>query len=1080
MTTGDRLRRYMDSRQFDGGELRSFVVRYWPAILIVALVALAAGLRLWDLGGRSIHHDESIHIKFAWDIVQGGAYNHDPVYHGPFQYYGTAATFFIFGDSDYTSRLFPALFGIALVGLPFLLRRQIGTLGAVLAAGLLAVSPALIYFSRFARNDMYVAFFTLAIAVCIWRYMEERKDGWLIAIAPLLALSFAAKEVTYIIIAMLLVYLNIMVAMELVARLRASREMTPVQTALSYAVLLPTAWLVTALWAIIPGLRRRFSTETEEMPVVGPLLIIFGTLIAAQFAAGIQALPFIDNNGYMGEETVMRWTVLILILGGAYVGLLWNWRTWLIAGLLFYGVFVLLFTSFFSNMGGFWTGIWGSMDYWLDQQDVRRGGQPDYYYFMLLPVYEFLPLIFGIGGSLYYAFRGKLEERLLLGASLLLIVTLSVIPDSTAIIGDFRIQIAFIVAIGTVLMLSIDGFTKFLLFWSLSIMFGLTLAGEKMPWLTVHLALPLALLGAKILDQILSSVKLTLAGEGRSGRISASIVRQPIALFASAGALATGAAIIFQAVGATAGLSALAWLLALAALAVLIWAGSQVSWQTAGQTAAVALFAGLLVFTIRAGGTAAFDQGDANGVPPEFFIYAQGSPALGVLADNIDTVARESGRGKDLKIVIDNSGNIWPWPWYMRDYTNVEYTNFDDDYQVQPGSVVLIGTGNQDKIQPYLDQFQEGIPYTHMWWFPELYKGLDTNGFLSDAFTGKLLGTWREYLIDRVVANATSTPNMIAFFPKEFDIQVPRPQPRAGDSTPLPAESVTVIGGAGAEPGQFSQPAGLAIDAAGNLYVADTLNQRVQRIAPDGTIDTLGEAGSGPGQFANPGSDEFAEDGPWGITVDSDGNIYVADTWNHRIQKFDANLEIVADWSIDGLFGPRDIAIDANGDLILTDTGGNRIVRYTTDGEIIRSFGVPGDGRGEFSEPVGVSIAPNGDIYIADYWNQRIQHYDSELLFADEIDVPSWGSQGVTDRAYIAALDDGTVLATDPANGRIVVFSPAGEEVAAWSLPSATGISRPVGIVVDGEGNVYVSDGLNSTVVRIPLQALLPPSLETP
>ncbi|MCH8949947.1 MAG: TIGR03663 family protein [Chloroflexi bacterium] len=196
MTTGDRLRSYMDSRQFDGGELRSFIVRYWPAILIVALIALAAGLRLWDLGARSIHHDESIHIKFAWDIVKGGAYTHDPVYHGPFQYYGIAATFFVFGDNDYTSRLFSALFGIALVGLPFLLRRQIGTLGAVLAAGLLAVSPALIYFSRFARNDMYVAFFTLAIVVCIWRYMEERKNGWLIAIAPLLALSFAAKEVT--------------------------------------------------------------------------------------------------------------------------------------------------------------------------------------------------------------------------------------------------------------------------------------------------------------------------------------------------------------------------------------------------------------------------------------------------------------------------------------------------------------------------------------------------------------------------------------------------------------------------------------------------------------------------------------------------------------------------------------------------------------------------------------------------------------------------------------------------------------------------------------------------------------------
>ena len=59
---------------------------------------------------------------------------------------------------------------------------------------MLAVSPALLYFSRFARNDIYVAFFTLAIIICIWRYMEDRKNGWLIAIAPLLALSFAANR----------------------------------------------------------------------------------------------------------------------------------------------------------------------------------------------------------------------------------------------------------------------------------------------------------------------------------------------------------------------------------------------------------------------------------------------------------------------------------------------------------------------------------------------------------------------------------------------------------------------------------------------------------------------------------------------------------------------------------------------------------------------------------------------------------------------------------------------------------------------------------------------------------------------
>jgi hypothetical protein len=252
MTTGERLRSYWGGRQIEPGQVTSVALRYWQIGLIVALIALAAGLRLWDLGERAIHHDESIHIKFAWDITKNGLdqYVHDPVYHGPFAYYGTAATFSIFGDSDYTSRLLPALFGIALVGLPFMLRKQFGAVGTVGAAGFLAVSPTLLYFSRFARNDVYVAFFTLALVVCIWRYLAEQRDAqeststgiwdylgerrnvWLVAMAPLLALSLTAKEVTSITVAILLVFLNIMVAMDLVDQLRASRRMSLADTIL--------------------------------------------------------------------------------------------------------------------------------------------------------------------------------------------------------------------------------------------------------------------------------------------------------------------------------------------------------------------------------------------------------------------------------------------------------------------------------------------------------------------------------------------------------------------------------------------------------------------------------------------------------------------------------------------------------------------------------------------------------------------------------------------------------------------------------------------------------------------------------
>ncbi|MEX0786450.1 MAG: hypothetical protein WD939_07435, partial [Dehalococcoidia bacterium] len=90
MTTAERLRSYWGERELDKDQLVSLAVRYWQVALIVAIIGLAAGLRLWGLGDRAVHHDESIHVKFAWDITQQGAdiYKHDPVYHGPFQYFG--------------------------------------------------------------------------------------------------------------------------------------------------------------------------------------------------------------------------------------------------------------------------------------------------------------------------------------------------------------------------------------------------------------------------------------------------------------------------------------------------------------------------------------------------------------------------------------------------------------------------------------------------------------------------------------------------------------------------------------------------------------------------------------------------------------------------------------------------------------------------------------------------------------------------------------------------------------------------------------------------------------------------------
>ncbi len=1085
-TTTERLRTFWGTRQFDRERVVSLAARYWQVALVVALVALAAGLRLHGLGARAIHHDESIHIRFAYDITKGVKYIHDPVYHGPFQYYAVATMFKLFGDTDITARLAAALFGTALVATPFLLRKRFGLIGTIVAVGLIAVSPTLAYVSRFAREDIYALTFMMGMVVCVWRYLADRKSGWLIAIGPLMALSFTAKEVSYISVAILLVYLDYLATTQLVEQIQASRKLTFQDTVIAYAVILPTAWLIVALWPFIGGLRKRL--DLKEIPSAGHLLVLFGTLVLPLYAAGLQKLPFIPDKGYHveSEHTLMHVSIIVLMLAGAYIGIIWNWRVWLAAAVLFYIPYVLLFTSFFTNMPGFWTGMWGSMDYWLSQQHERRGNQPDYYYFMTLPVYEFLPLIFGIGASFYYAYRGRLEQQLISAAAMLIVLALTLTTMHTAIIGGLigahHIQIGFIIIIGAVLLLSMDGFTKFLLFWTLSIFFALTWAGEKMPWLTVHAALPLALLGAKVMDNILSSIGRPSEPEAEDPERQATVMQRLMPIV-YAGLFALGAAGLFQKFGPGSAVSLLAWLLALASAAVVFWTYRKYSsWRLTGQAAAVGLFATLLVFTVRATGFAAFYEGDPDGTPDEMLIYAQGSPKLDVIFSNIEQLGRTSGIGYDLKIIIDNNGNIWPWPWYMRHYRNVEYSNFDSSFSPPAGSVVLVGSSDQAKMQPFLDQYQQPVPYTHMWWFPEFYRGLKADKFIADTFKGRYIKTWRGYFIDRKVPGATSAPDMFAYFPKEAKLTLPPVPVTAGTADPLPPGSYTVIGVPGTQAGQFAQPADVTVDAQGNLYVVDTLNHRVQKIGSDGTAKTFGTQGPDNGQFANPRSADYAvDDGPWGIGIAPNGNIYVADTWGHRVQMFTPDLKFSNVWGAGDLFGPRDIAFDKDGNVFIVDTGNKRIAKYTADGVLIKAFGASGNGPSQFNEPSSIAVAPNGEIFVADYWNQRIQHFDAEFRFIDDTKIQSWGSQGIADRAYIAAADNDTLLATDPANKRVLVFKRATDaqnrwnQVAAWSVPSAIGTSRPVGITVGGDGQVYISDAAAGDIIKVPLSVLLTP-----
>jgi uncharacterized protein (TIGR03663 family) len=162
------------------------------------LVAAALVVRLIDLGDRPFHHDESQDAYFSWILAERGDYQYQPILHGPLRFYLTAAVYKLVGDSDFTARLAPVLMGTVAVGLPYLLRRELGRVAAIAAAVMLAFGPTYLYFSRFAREDIYMACLNLALLVAVFRFVEAPRRWHPAVIGALLAAAMATKEATFI------------------------------------------------------------------------------------------------------------------------------------------------------------------------------------------------------------------------------------------------------------------------------------------------------------------------------------------------------------------------------------------------------------------------------------------------------------------------------------------------------------------------------------------------------------------------------------------------------------------------------------------------------------------------------------------------------------------------------------------------------------------------------------------------------------------------------------------------------------------------------------------------------------------
>jgi DNA-binding beta-propeller fold protein YncE len=291
---------------------------------------------------------------------------------------------------------------------------------------------------------------------------------------------------------------------------------------------------------------------------------------------------------------------------------------------------------------------------------------------------------------------------------------------------------------------------------------------------------------------------------------------------------------------------------------------------------------------------------------------------------------------------------------------------------------------------------------------------------------------------------------------------VPPAIARAGTLPSGTLGTLSTFGSLGTDNGQLAYPYGVATDAAGNIYVAESDNHRIQKFNSAGThVSSFGSQGTGNGQF----------NAPRGIAIGADGNIYVADTDNNRIQMFTSTGTHVSSFGTGGTGNgqfntPTGIAIDATGNIYVADTNNNRIQMFTSTGTHVSSFGTGGTGNGQFNTPTGIAIDATGNIYVADTGNHRIQMFTSTGTH-----VSSFGSVGTGNGQFntprgIAIDASGKFVVADTMNHRIQLFTSARTHVSSFgSFGTGNGqFNRALGIAINASGKILVVDQNNHRV----------------
>ena len=275
-------------------------------------------------------------------------------------------------------------------------------------------------------------------------------------------------------------------------------------------------------------------------------------------------------------------------------------------------------------------------------------------------------------------------------------------------------------------------------------------------------------------------------------------------------------------------------------------------------------------------------------------------------------------------------------------------------------------------------------------------------------------------------------------------------------------------------PGHFSFPQNLATDENGNVYVTDLGNKRVQKFSNDGIfLSAWGSSGSGSGQFHSPA----------GIT-EFNGTLFVVDSQLHRIQTFDLKGNFITKWGETGasqgqFLLPNGIAAGVNGTIYVVDTGNQRIQKFTQNGTYISEFGESGTEAGKFITPVGIAVDRQENVYVTDPGKNKILKFDSDGILLQTYG-PNFAGLAIMPQG-LEINPSGNIYVTDSTHNRILLISQEGYTLSTWgSMGIANGqFKMPKDIALDNNGFLYVVDENGHRIQKFGSPDSIQPSSQT-